>query len=168
MKTMKQSFFAKLIAIVLLCGMALAFAGSAAAALYLYENGAYTKGLDTAARDMLDGLGQELSREAARSVQRGVYEGSAVPVNFRCVITDAEGETLYSDYKDEDALWDAVVIAVPDYASWSETRGGDAETEEVFQPMPSEEPVAVVTPTPRPTVAPVTPKSTETKTVYLL
>lgn len=168
MKTLKQSFAAKLIAIVLLCGMALAFAGSAAAALYLYENGAYTKGLDTAARDMLDGLGQELSREAARSVQRGVYEGSAVPVNFRCVITDADGETLYSDYADEDALWDAIVIAVPDYASWSETRGGDAETEEAFQPMPSEEPEAAVTPTPRPTVAPATIPPTEAKTVYLL
>lgn len=179
MKTLKQSFFAKLIAVILLCGMALAFAGSAAAALYLYENGAYTKGLDTAARDMLDGLGQELSREAARSVQRGVYEGSAVPVNFRCVITDADGETLYSDYTDEDALWDAIVIAVPDYASWSETRGGNAETEEAFQPMPSEEPEAVVTPTPRPTgtpeFAPSTPQPTaappterEVATVYLL
>lgn len=168
MKTLKQSFFAKLLAIVLLCGMVLGFAASAGAALYLYENGAYTKGLDAAARDMLDGLGQNLSREAARSVQRGVYEGSAVPANFRCVITDAEGETLYSDYENEDALWDAVVIAVPDYASWSETRGGDAKTEDAIEPQPSEEPEEEVTPTPRPTTAPVTPKSTETKTVYLL
>ena len=168
MNTLKQSFFAKLIAVILLCGMALGFGASAGAALYLYENGAYTMGFDAAARDMLEGTGRSLCLTAAKRVQRGVYEGGMIPVNFRCVIQNAEGETLYSDYEDEETLWDAVERVVPDYASWSETRESGAETADAVEPMPSEEPEAAVTPTPRPTAAPAASAPTESKTVYFL
>ena len=190
MNTLKQSFAAKLIAVVLLCVMALAFAGSAAAGIYLSESGAYTRGYEAAARDMLGGLGRDLSREAGWSWQRGAYEGSAVPVNFRCVILGADGEALYSDYEDEQALWDEIVIVTPDCELWTEKRGDDSAyeglleevgDEELFEEVGDEELpekgedgesfVADVTPTPRQTAAPVpqpTAAPAKAQIVYVL
>ena len=64
MKTLKQSFAAKLIAVILLCAAALTCAASGAVSLALYESGAYTKGYDAAARRLLSGLGTDMSAAA--------------------------------------------------------------------------------------------------------
>ena len=50
MNTLKQSFAAKLLAVILLCAAALCFTGSAAAGMYLYDSGAYTVGYEEIGR----------------------------------------------------------------------------------------------------------------------
>ena len=184
MKTLKQSFAAKLIAVILLCAAALTCAASGAVSLALYESGAYTKGYDAAARRMLSGLGTDMSAAALENWKNEAYEGSARPVNFRCVILDADGEELYSDYKGEDTLWDEIIPFPPEYSSWSEQRrlyadgtvenmheeAGDEELwmteDEEFMPAPTDDP-PVVTPTPRPTEAPKSAAEAAVRTVYL-
>ena len=184
MKTLKQSFAAKLIAVILLCAAALAFLSSGAVSVALYNSGAYTKGYDAAARRMLSGLGTDMSAAALENWKNEAYEGSARPVNFRCVILDADGEELYSDYKGEDTLWDEIIPFPPEYSSWSEQRrlyadgtvenmheeAGDEELrmteDEEFMPAPTDYP-PVVTPTPRPTEAPKSAAEAAVRTVYL-
>ena len=184
MKTLKQSFAAKLIAVILLCAAALTCAASGAVSLALYESGAYTKGYDAAARRMLSGLGTDMSAAALENWKNDACEGSARPVNFRCVILDADGEELYSDYKGEDTLWDQIIPFPPEYSSWSEQRrlyadgtvenmheeAGDEELrmteDEEFMPAPTDDP-PVVTPTPRPTEAPKSAAEAAVRTVYL-
>ena len=184
MKTLKQSFAAKLIAVILLCAAALTCAAFGAVSLALYESGAYTKGYDAAARRMLSGLGTDMSAAALENWKNDACEGSARPVNFRCVILDADGEELYSDYKGEDTLWDQIIPCPPEYSSWSEQRrlyadgtvenmheeAGDEELrmteDEEFMPAPTDDP-PVVTPTPRPTEAPKSAAEAAVRTVYL-
>ena len=184
MKTLKQSFAAKLIAVILLCAAALTCAASGAVSLALYESGAYTKGYDAAARRMLSGLGTDMSAAALENWKNDACEGSARPVNFRCVILDADGEELYSDYKGEDTLWDQIIPFPPEYSSWSEQRrlyadgtvenmheeAGDEELrmteDEEFMPAPTDDP-PVVTPAPRPTEAPKAAAEAAVRTVYL-
>ncbi|MBO6039720.1 MAG: HAMP domain-containing histidine kinase [Oscillospiraceae bacterium] len=184
MKTLKQSFAAKLIAVILLCAAALTCAASGAVSLALYESGAYTMGYDAAARQMLSGLGTNMSAAALENWKNDAYEGSARPVNFRCVILAADGEELYSDYKGEDTLWDEIVLIPPEYSSWSEQRrlypdgtvenmneeAGDEELwmteDEEYLPVPTGDPPEV-TPTPRPTEAPKAAAEAVVKTVYL-
>lgn len=184
MKTLKQSFAAKLIAVILLCAAALTCAASGAVSLALYESGAYTKGYDAAARRMLSGLGTDMSAAALENWKNDACEGSARPVNFRCVILDADGEELYSDYKGEDTLWDEIIPFPPEYSSWSEQRrlyadgtvenmheeAGDEELwmteDEEHMPVLTDDP-PVVTPTPRPTVAPKAAAEPAVRTVYL-
>ncbi len=175
MNSLKQSFAAKLLAVILLCAAALCFTGSAAAGLYLYDSGAYTVGYETAARDMLDGTGRDLCFSAAHNWRRGLYEGGAVPVNFRCVITGADGEELYSDYRDEAALWDMSLVVEPEISTWTERRDGGgaaaALPEEFADGEIHVEDFEVVTPTPVPTAVSVpqpTAKPAEAQTVYLL
>ena len=175
MKTLRQSMFAKGLAVLLLCAMALICIASAGGALYLSERGAYTMGYDAAAREAVDGIGNQLSREAADKVRFGTYEDGSKPVNFRCVIEDAAGEVLYSDYNGEDALWDRIVLNEPAYNTWTRERRvyEDGTTESLDVPEESgftgEEPeVTIITPTPVPTptsgdyvMAPSTPVPTQ-------
>ncbi len=180
MKTLKQSFAAKLIAVLLLCATVLAFAGSTAGALYLYDNGAYDAGYEAASREMLSGIGEDMCREAAWNWKDGVYEGSAVPVNFRCVILDAAGGELYNDYEAQETLWDQAVLIPPEYSAWSEERilNADGTTarlnEDPGLPEEADEIEAEVTPTPQPTAAARTappaaaPAERKVTTVYLL
>jgi len=155
--------FAKGLAVLLLCAMALLCVGSAGGALYLSESGAYTMGYDAAAREAVDGIGTSLAREAAAKVRFGTYEDGSKPVNFRYVIEDAEGTELYSDYEGEDVLWDRIVLNEPAYSSWTTERRvyADGTTESLEEPEESgftgEEPEGtvspVITPTPAPTPA---------------
>ena len=178
MKTLRQSIFAKGLAVILLCAMVLVCTGSAGGALYLSESGAYTMGYDAAVRGAVDGIGDNLSREAAAEVRYGTYEDGSKPVNFRCVILDAEGEELYSDYNGEDALWDRIVLNEPVYNTWTTERRvyADGTTESREDPEESgftgAEPevsiAPVITPTPAPTLtsddsvmAPPTPVPTQ-------
>ncbi len=152
MKTLRQSIFAKGLAVLLLCAMALLCVGSAGGALYLSESGAYTMGYDAAARDAVDGIGNSLAREAAAKVRFGTYEDGSKPVNFRCVIEDAEGTELYADYEGEDVLWDRIVLDEPTYSSWTRERRvyEDGTTESLDAPEESgftgEEPEVTVSP----------------------
>lgn len=181
MKTLKQSFAAKLIAVILLCAMVLAFAVSIALSIGLYNSGAYTLGYDAAARQMLSGLGYNMSNRALDSWENGVYEGSARPVNFRCVILDADGEELFSDYEGEETLWDEIVSVPPGYGAWSEQRliRADGSVVNLYEKVTGQEEwtpgeerqTAATTPTPEPTGTPrYVPEPTAeptVKTVYL-
>ena len=134
---MKQSIFAKAIAVVLLSAAVLVFTGAAFASYALYDSGAYTLGYDAAMRDAVAGTAYQMTNEAAIHYRSGSYEGSAVPVNFRCVIEDQAGKTLYSDYEGEETLWDRVIEVEPAHGTWT---------------IPAEE--LEVTPTPAPTGVP--------------
>ena len=145
---MRQSIFAKAIAVVLLCAAVLVFTGAAFASYALYDSGAYTLGYDAAMRDAVEGTAYQLANEAAMRFRDGSYEGSAAPVNFRCVIEDQSGKTLYSDYEGEETLWDRVIEVEPEYGTWT---------------YPAEE--LEVTPTPAPTGVPrpsAAPRATAT------
>ncbi len=187
MNKLKQSFAAKLIAVILLCVTALTFTASAALSIGLYNSGVYTMGYDAAARQMLDGIGENMCFSAAAAWRDGSYEGSAVPANFRCVISDAEGAELYSDYEDEETLWDELVSVPPEYSAWEEQRrvypdgrveelNREAEETGLWTVGDEERVPAPPTPTPVPTLAPtVTPDPEEqheaeptVKTVYLV
>ena len=139
MKTLKESIFAKGLAVLLLCAMALLCAGSAGGAFYLSERGAYTMGYDAAAREAVDGLGENLSLQAADRYRNDIYEDGSKPVNFRCVILDAEGEELYSDYEGEETLWDRIVLNEPAYHTWTQERRvyADGTTESWEEPEES-------------------------------
>ncbi len=177
MKTLRQSVFAKGLAVLLLCAMVLICAGSAGGAFYLSESGAYTLGYEAAAREAVSGLGTELSYDAGDRLRSGIMEKMEQSVNFRCTILNRDGEELYSDYEGEKTLWDEVVEIAPNYSSWMTTV--EAETE-AFEPQPDDDPTVTPTPvpmeeateelpvtpepfvTPRPTAAPsLTPPQTE-------
>ena len=83
MNKLKQSFAAKLIAVILLSVTALTFTASAALSIGLYNSGVYTMGYDAAARQMLDGIGENMCFSAAAAWRDGSYEGGAVPAVFR-------------------------------------------------------------------------------------
>ena len=139
MKTLKQSFTAKLIAVLLLCAMALCCIASAGGALYLYDSGAYTMGYDAAARDAVDGIGENLALQAADRYRNDIYEDGSKPVNFRCVIQDAAGGELFSDYEGEETLWDRIVLSEPAYHTWTQERRvyADGTTESADEPEES-------------------------------
>ena len=139
MKTLKQSFTAKLIAVLLLCAMALCCIASAGGALYLYDSGAYTMGYDAAARDAVDGIGENLALQAADRYRNDIYEDGSKPVNFRCVIQDAAGGELFSDYEGEETLWDRIVLSEPAYHTWTQERRvyADGTTESADVPEES-------------------------------
>ena len=122
MKNLRKSYAAKLIAVILLCVSAIVCVASAGGAFALYEAGAYGMSYDAAAGQMLDGIGSNMCRAAAAGWRTDSYEGSARPANFRCVIFNAEGEEVYSDYEGEDTLWEKTMTVPPEYFFWSEER----------------------------------------------
>ena len=150
MKKLKGSLWVKVLAVALLCLLALGCTGSALAAGWLYEEGAYTDGYDAAARRLLGSLGQEYANNVGMNWLTGdrteLYEDGG----FRYAILDPGGKELYSNYKGENALWSKTVLVTSPYEYWTES----VQTE-TMTPQFADEPE--VTPTPSPQSVRVTP-----------
>ena len=150
MKKLRGSLWAKVLAIALLCLLALGCTGSALAAGWLYEEGAYTDGYDAAARRLLGSLGQEYANNVGMNWLTGdrteLYEDGG----FRYAILDPGGKELFSNYKGENALWSETVLVTSPYEYWTES----VQTE-TMTPQFADEPE--VTPTPSPQSVRVTP-----------
>ena len=157
MKKLRGSLWAKVLAIALLCLLALGCVGSAAAAGWLYEEGAYTDGYDATARRLLGSLGQEYANNAGMNWLTGdrteLYEDS----NFRYTILDPDGRELFSNYKGEPTLWSDTVLVTSPYEYWTES-----VPTETMTPQFADEPE--VTPTPPPQSVRVTPVPTPVQT----
>ena len=168
MKKLRESFAAKLIAVILLCGMAVACAASGMACVYLYDSKAYTGGYEAAARNVVGSVGRRLSYEAGSRWREGIYTASGQNANFRCEMYSMEGEELYSDYAGEATLWDEIVLVQPEYDYWTELRDtvppgvtGKVDLDETPEPASAETPdvekaalMAQATPTPQSTQIP--------------
>ena len=111
MKKLRGSLWAKVLAIALLCLLALVCAGSTVAAYYLYDAGAYDGGYEDAAANLLAGLGYGACQDAGRTYLLGDHTAALSPnSNFRYTVLSMDGEELYSNYEGEATLWDAVHV----------------------------------------------------------
>ena len=152
MKKLRGSLWVKVLAVTLLCLLALACAGSTVAASYLYEVGAYDRGYESAARDMIASLGIQYSQNAGYNYltdgRTDLYDDG----NFRYTLLSPEREELFSNYNGEGVLWDATVRIDPPCETWTEYTSEPIAT---MTPQFVDEPE--VTPTPSPQEARVTP-----------
>ena len=151
MKKLKGSPAAKTIAVILLCALCLAFAGSALAVGMLYSAGYYTKSEAAAREDLAQSL---CASEAWNIVQRVVplkTEGGNNPelagsANFRYEIFDRDGALRARTWDGEDAI---AVVTIPGgnwYPYIAFARGSFWGEEEAEEGDPGAEPL----PTPLP------------------
>ena len=168
MKKLKGSLWAKLLAIVLLCLLALGCAGSTLAAGWLYDAHAYTESYDRAAGRIVNPLGWQYANNAGMNYLEAGVTDVYNDTNFRYAILDAKDDTLlFSNWQGEKALWAETFLVTAPHATWTES-----VPQETTAPEPIDEPE--VTPTPAPQEARVTPvpvqsaPPTETTEVYCL
>ncbi len=152
MKKLYGSFPAKFIAVTLLCLLVLACVGSVVAAALLYNWDAFT--------DSYEGFRKYMVAERAGSIvqQTGyIYradgEGYVSDPNLRCTVLNGSGEVLWTNYEDEDAIWQTTQRIPPNY-SLEYVEGNEASYYDGDDlPVPDED-FDEVTPTPRPTPQP--------------
>ena len=130
MKKLYGSFAAKLVAVILLCALVLVCIGSAVAALASWDWGAYQNSIETVKKNSVADLSAILEI-GHRYRQTGTVSTDKDP-NLRVTILDAQGEILWSDYEEEQTLWQDVVSIYPDY-SLEYIEGGSAEYEDVYE-----------------------------------
>ena len=141
MKKLYSSFAAKTIAVILLCGMVLAFGASAVGAMALNDWDAYRAGREQALSRALESQALSLLNTLGREYLQGgdpetlLYRGS----NLRFAILDGQGEEIFSNYQGEKTLWEGSVAVMPDY-----------DLNVIAEPVVTQAPVPVVTPTPAP------------------
>ena len=141
MKKLYSSLAAKTIAVILLCGMVMAFGASAVGAMALNDWDAYRAGREQALSRALESQALSLLNTLGREYLQGgdpetlLYRGS----NLRFAILDGQGEEIFSNYQGEQALWEGSVAVMPDY-----------DLNVIAEPVVTEAPIPVVTPTPAP------------------
>lgn len=155
MKKLYGSFAAKLIAVILLCLLVLGCIGSAISAIVLYQWDAYTDSYQTFRRFMVADRAMSMVQETGR-LFRVEREGYVSDPNLRCTVLNHDGEVLFTNFADEDTIWQTSVRISPNYsveyveadcASYYRERS-KAYTDD------RGELIAVVTPTPAPTPQP--------------
>ena len=163
MKKLRGSLWAKVLAITLLCLLALGCTASTVATAYLYDAGAYDGGYDRAVSRLLNSLGREYANNAGLNWLENGTTDVYRDTNFRYAVLDAEGgKVLYSNWQSENALWSETVYVTAPYDVWTETKS-EEQPEELSDPDGAE---PRVTPTPRPGEPVLTPRPA--KTVYVL
>ena len=159
MKKLYGSFAAKLIAVVLLCLLVLAFLSSAIAAGLLYEWDAYTESQDTFRKYLVADRAGSMIRETGY-IYRDNGDAYVDDPNLRCTILDADGKILWTNYEDEDLFWQATERIPPNY-SLEYVEGNSATYYDGDDmPVPGED-FEVVTPTPAPTPQPTLETDTD-------
>lgn len=131
MKKLRGSLRAKTIAVILLCLLALACAGSAVAASYLYGEGVYEFGYESTAREMVGQLGAQYSQSVGENYLQGFHTDVYQNKGFRFSVLSMDGDLLDTDYAGEEILWEDTVRVTLPYSLWTE-------------------PIPVVTPMPTP------------------
>ena len=169
MKTLKRSKAAKLIALILMCVMALVFTGSVYGIGELMDADAYRCSYDHMVRNKMEQMAYSYARTAVEDYRNGEDSGLD-RTNFRYEIFSPDGEKLEGTYKGENTLAMVTERMAPDYyvehieAPWSSPVVTPTPTPvlQTPEPEPTEETEPAeegqkdpeVTPTPRPAVTP--------------
>ncbi len=177
MKTLKRSRAAKLIALILMCVMALVFTGSVYGIGELMDADAYRYSFDHMVRNKMEQMAYSYARTAVEDYRNGEDSGLD-RTNFRYEIFNPDGEKLEGTYEGEDTLATVTERVAPNYSveRIEAPRSSPVVTptptpalqtpEPTAEPDPAEETAPAeedgeepeVTPTPRPAVTP-TPTS---------
>ncbi len=116
MKKLYGSFAAKMIAVILLCLLVLAFGASMTGALIVNEMDGYT----TDAKSFLNGIAQNEARSYAYGIGSTFLHGGnpgniSTKPNLRFTILDDSGKVLWNDYEGEEILTETSTTIQPDY-----------------------------------------------------
>ena len=155
MKKLYGSFAAKLIAVILLCVLVLAFVGSAISAMLLYQWDAYTDSQESFRKFMVADRAMSMVQETGR-IFRVEREGYVSDPNMRCTVLNHDGEVLFTNFADEDTIWQTSVRISPNYSVEYVEADGASYYRERSKAYTDDrgELIAVVTPTPAPTPQP--------------
>lgn len=152
MKKLYGSFAAKLIAVILLCLLVLAFVGSAISAMLLYQWDAYTDSQESFRKFMVADRAESIVHDTGY-IYRESGEGYVSDPNLRCTVLNGAGDVLWTNYEDEDVIWQTTERIPPNY-NLEYVEGNSASYYDGDDmPVPGED-FAVVTPTPAPTPYP--------------
>lgn len=152
MKKLYGSFAAKLIAVILLCLLVLAFVGSAISAMLLYQWDAYTDSQESFRKFMVADRAESIVHDTGY-IYRESGEGYVSDPNLRCTVLNGAGNVLWTNYEDEDVIWQTTERIPPNYnLEYVEGNSASYYDGDVL-PVPYED-FEVVTPTPAPTPYP--------------
>ena len=152
MKKLYGSFAAKLIAVILLCLLVLAFVGSAISAMLLYQWDAYTDSQESFRKFMVADRAESIVHDTGY-IYRESGEGYVSDPNLRCTVLNGAGDVLWTNYEDEDVIWQTTERIPPNY-NLEYVEGNSASYYDGDDmPVPYED-FEVVTPTPAPTPYP--------------
>ena len=150
MKKLRGSFAAKLIAVLLLCALAVVCVLAAVGTAYLSDMGAYSVDLAEAEERALENAAGNFLHQAGDAWRDGNPQPQFLNTAFRYTILSAEGEELFSTYEGEETRWEGSQQIFPRFYVVEET-GIElpAEVTPTPRPMPAEEPgTASTTPEP--------------------
>ena len=152
MKKLYGSFAAKLIAVILLCLLVLAFVGSAISAMLLYQWDAYTDSQESFRKFMVADRAESIVHDTGY-IYRESGEGYVSDPNLRCTVLNGAGDVLWTNYEDENVIWQTTERIPPNY-NLEYVEGNSASYYDGDDmPVPYED-FEVVTPTPAPTPYP--------------
>ena len=159
MKKLYGSFAAKLIAVILLCLLVLAFVGSAISAMLLYQWDAYTDSQESFRKFMVADRAESIVHDTGY-IYRESGEGYVSDPNLRCTVLNGAGDVLWTNYEDEDVIWQTTERIPPNY-NLEYVEGNSASYYDGDDmPVPYED-FEVVTPTPAPTPYPTSESDTD-------
>ncbi len=149
MKKLYGSFAAKLIAVILLCVMALIFIGSAMASAEIFSRGGYSGSFETMRESYISYLGDRMLSQVGNAYLDGqlteqnlhntVYTGQDA---FWFELRDGTNQVLLSNYEGGKTCWSGVQTFEPHYSldmtidEGDVWESGDIETEPEVTPTP--------------------------------
>ena len=139
MKKLRGSFAAKLIAVLLLCALAVVCVIGAAGTAYLSGMGAYNVALPEAEERALENAASDYLQQAGDAWQEGNTQPQFKNTAFRYAILSPEGDELLSSYEGGETRWEGETRLFPRFYVVEHTV---AEIPEEVTPTP--------VPTPRP------------------
>lgn len=140
MKKLRGSFAAKLIAVLLLCALAVVCVLAGVGTFYLSDMGAYSVELREAEERALESAAGSYLLQAGEAWREGNTQPQFLNTAFRYAIVSQEGEELISTYEGEETRWEGTQQLYPSFY--------------VVDHRAIERPEATVTPTPRPVELP--------------
>lgn len=140
MKKLRGSFAAKLIAVLLLCALAVICVLAAVGTAYLSDMGAYSVELREAEDRALENAAGGYLLQAGESWREGNTQPQFLNTAFRYAIVSQEGEELLSTYEGEETRWEGTQQLYPSFY--------------VVDHRAIERPEPTVPPTPRPVELP--------------
>ncbi|MBQ9686992.1 MAG: sensor histidine kinase [Oscillospiraceae bacterium] len=142
MKKLYGSFAAKLVAVLLLCALAVVFGLSMVGVSALSRWDAFNGSLESVTQSAVENLAWNEYMYVWDQYQSGLDpQYISHDVNFRFTLIDPEGKQIYSDYHDEPALWHITQRMQPNY---SVERNAAAEEYEAAMEYPAVTPPPII------------------------
>ena len=152
MNKLYGSFAAKLIAVILLCVMALAFVGSAIAAAVVYDKEGYTGSFEAVRDAYISNLGERMLNQVGNAYVEGrlteqnlhneIYTGRDA---FWFELRDGKNQVLLSNYEGGETCWSGIQTFEPRYNLQTMSEG---DTPEEIGEIEGEGPEVTCTPKP--------------------